>query len=124
MKSTKINCSKCKGTGQAVQGKAWSAENSCIPCNGYGYRHPPKGWLRRRALLSGEYYFFISAWDDDPKEEWNQRDYVELNGGGCLRVASAESYHPPHDRQKNFFFTIEEARAALSKIRKVINASK
>lgn len=124
MKSTTINCSPCKGTGLIPGSKKWSVENSCKLCEGYGYRHPPKGWLKKRTILNGEYFFFLSAWENDPSEGWDQRDYVELNGGGCIYIGDAESYEPSHDRKKNFFFTKQEARKALSKIRMVINNAK
>lgn len=124
MKSTTIKCSTCKGSGLIPGARTWTEKNSCKTCEGYGYRHPPKGWLKRRLLHSGEYFFFLLTWDDDPKPTWDQRDFVELNGGGCIYIGTAEAYVPSHDRKKNFFFTKEEARNAISKIRKIINQAK
>jgi hypothetical protein len=119
-----FDCSPCKATGTKDRtGRIWDG-NTCPKCDGYGYVHPPKGWFFRRHLKSGEYFFFFSAWDDDPKENWDPRDYVELNGGGCLMIGTAEAYDVEHDRKKNFFFTIGEARQALSKIRTIINQAK
>lgn len=124
MKSTTIKCSPCKGTGIVPGAKKWSAQNECKSCGGYGYNHPPKEFNTARRLLSGEKFFFLSAWEDDPKSDWDEKDFVELQGGGCLSIGDAESYDPTFDRGKNFFFTIKEAREAIKKIKAIINAAK
>lgn len=121
MKSTTLKCDPCEGSGLIPGSKKWAIENQCLACEGYGYNHPEAG---KRRLLSGEKFFFLNVWDDEPKEEWDARDYVDLNGGGCLNIGEAESYEPSFDRQKNFFFTRKEARKALSEIRKIINRAK
>jgi hypothetical protein len=126
MKSTTIDCAQCKGSGKKDPSKGFSSKNQCEKCNGYGYRHPPKGWLKKRTLNSGEYFYFLGTREagESPFPNQNPLDYVELNGGGVISIYDAESYEPSYDRKKNFFFTKEEAREALSKIRKIINSAR
>lgn len=122
MSKTMIPCKPCKGSG-STRPNAITVKPSefCPKCDGYGYRNAESG---RRVLKSGQQFYFLMAWENDAKTEWKAQDFVELNGGGCLVIGDAESYEPSFDRAKNFFFTMKEARAAIRKIKTVINQAK
>lgn len=108
----------------ACNGRSFLEKLNCKKCDGYQYNHAPKRSSFRRRLVPGDKFYFLSASGDEPRNEWDHRDYVELNGGGCLSIAVAESYEPSFDRQKNFFFTREEARRAISRIRGIVGRAK
>lgn len=106
-----IPCKKCK-------------EKGCDSCDGYGYNHPPKIKGQRRRLVSGEKFFFLVPYEDTINiEKKNPLDYVELCDG-TIEIGVAECYMTEFDREKNFFFTKEEARAAILKIKRIVNAAK
>lgn len=120
MNSTTIDCMKCKGSGNILKKKdaPYHKNINCPHCEAYGYVHPPSG--KHRRLLPGEIFFFLATSDHEPSEEENKKDFIELNGAGYLVINNAECCDPEYDRASNFFFTKDEARTALAKIRKII----
>jgi hypothetical protein len=81
---------------------------------------------KKRTLVPGQRFYFIAGntTGENPRPEDKPWDVVTLNGGGYLVIHDAESYLPPFDRSHNFFFTKKEARAAMAKIRKIIQMAR